>query len=177
MQAVPELARQAKELYVFQRTPSSVDARNNIETESAWAASLEPGKFNVYLLGDLDAGAFRQGELATLAATVASGQTPPKDPEPAGGSTAEAPLEKVLKEAINDPTGRQTVYIEADGRLAREIRVTDLRLNPAIPSEIMDLEALKASVTAIDMNTPQGQKQEAVDEVQQAVQDFQKKFE
>ena len=69
------------------------------------------------------------------------------------------------------------VIFYTGGRLTREIRVTNLRLNPAIPSEIMDLEALKASVTAIDVDTPQGQKQEAVDEVQQAVQDFQKKFE
>lgn len=69
------------------------------------------------------------------------------------------------------------VVFYTDGILAREIRVADLRLNPSIPSEMMDLEALKASVAAIDADTPQGQKQEAVEEVQQAVQDFQKKFE
>lgn len=69
------------------------------------------------------------------------------------------------------------VVFYTDGILAREIRVTDLRLNPSIPPEMMDLEALKASVTAIDADTPQGQKQEAVEAVQQAVQDFQKKFE
>ena len=41
----------------------------------------------------------------------------------------------------------------------------------------MDLEALKASVALHNADTPQGQKQEAVEAVQQAVQDFQKKFE
>ena len=64
-----------------------------------------------------------------------------------------------------------------NGRLAREIRVADLRINPSIPSDLMDLEALKASVAAKTAETPQGQKQEAVEAVQQAVQDFQKKFE
>ena len=43
IQCVPPLAASAKELYVFQRTPSSVDARNNGPTDPAWAASLEPG--------------------------------------------------------------------------------------------------------------------------------------
>ena len=64
-----------------------------------------------------------------------------------------------------------------NGRLAREIRVADLRLNPSIPSALMDLEALKASVTLQEAGTSQGQKQEAVEAVQKAVQDFQKKFE
>jgi cation diffusion facilitator CzcD-associated flavoprotein CzcO len=43
IQAVPHLGEWAKELYVFQRTPSSVDVRNNAETDPAWAASLKPG--------------------------------------------------------------------------------------------------------------------------------------
>ena len=43
VQAVPHLARGAKELYIFQRTPSSVDARNNSKTDMAWAASQEAG--------------------------------------------------------------------------------------------------------------------------------------
>ena len=69
------------------------------------------------------------------------------------------------------------VDFSINGRLAREIRVTDLRLNPSIPADMMDLEALKASVALNNTDTPQGKKQDAVDEVQQAVQDFQKKFE
>ena len=68
------------------------------------------------------------------------------------------------------------VRFSVNGRPAREIRVTDLRNNPAIPSALMDLEALKASVTS-STDTPIGNKQEAVEAVQQAVQDFQKKFE
>jgi cation diffusion facilitator CzcD-associated flavoprotein CzcO len=43
IQCVPHLGASAKELYVFQRTPSSVDVRNNAETDPAWAASLTPG--------------------------------------------------------------------------------------------------------------------------------------
>ena len=43
VQCVPPLAASAKHLYVFQRTPSSVDARNNRPTDPAWASSLQPG--------------------------------------------------------------------------------------------------------------------------------------
>jgi len=43
VQCVPHLAEGAKELFVFQRTPSSIDVRGNRETDPEWAASLEPG--------------------------------------------------------------------------------------------------------------------------------------
>ena len=43
VQCIPHLAESAEHLYVFQRTPSSVDVRNNRETDPDWAATLEPG--------------------------------------------------------------------------------------------------------------------------------------
>jgi len=43
VQCVPHLGAGAKRLYVFQRTPSSIDVRNNRPTDPEWAASLEPG--------------------------------------------------------------------------------------------------------------------------------------
>jgi cyclohexanone monooxygenase len=43
IQCVPRVARYAGQLYVFQRTPSSVDLRGNSETDPEWWASLEPG--------------------------------------------------------------------------------------------------------------------------------------
>ena len=43
VQAVPNLAAAAKELYVFQRTPSSIDIRDDWETDQEWASTLEPG--------------------------------------------------------------------------------------------------------------------------------------
>jgi cyclohexanone monooxygenase len=43
IQVVPFLGRHAKHLYVFQRTPSSVDARGNTPTDPEWARSLKPG--------------------------------------------------------------------------------------------------------------------------------------
>ena len=43
VQCVPHLAESAQELHVFQRTPSSIDVRNNRPTDPEWAASLEPG--------------------------------------------------------------------------------------------------------------------------------------
>ena len=43
VQAIPHLARSAKHLYVFQRTPSSIDPRDNRPTDPEWAKSLKPG--------------------------------------------------------------------------------------------------------------------------------------
>jgi cation diffusion facilitator CzcD-associated flavoprotein CzcO len=43
VQCIPHLARSAKELLVFQRTPSSVDARNNHDIDPEWFATLQPG--------------------------------------------------------------------------------------------------------------------------------------
>ena len=58
VQCIPHLGEWAKQLYVFQRTPSSIDERNNHETDQAWAKSLEPGwqqkrmdNFNVLVSG------------------------------------------------------------------------------------------------------------------------------
>jgi cyclohexanone monooxygenase len=58
VQCVPHLGEAAGELFVFQRTPSSIDVRNNRPTDPDWANSLEPGwqqkrmnNFNVLVSG------------------------------------------------------------------------------------------------------------------------------
>ncbi len=43
IQCVPFLGEHARQLYVFQRTPSSVDLRGNKPTDEDWYQSLEPG--------------------------------------------------------------------------------------------------------------------------------------
>jgi cation diffusion facilitator CzcD-associated flavoprotein CzcO len=43
IQATPYLGRYAKQLYVVQRTPSTVDERVNPPTDLEWATSLKPG--------------------------------------------------------------------------------------------------------------------------------------
>ena len=62
VQCVPHLGAGAKQLYVFQRTPSSIDVRNNRPTDPDWAASLEPGwqqkrmdNFNILVSGGMQA--------------------------------------------------------------------------------------------------------------------------
>jgi cyclohexanone monooxygenase len=58
VQCIPHLAEGAEHLYVFQRTPSSVDVRANRPTDPKWSASLQPGwhkqrmdNFNVLVSG------------------------------------------------------------------------------------------------------------------------------
>jgi cation diffusion facilitator CzcD-associated flavoprotein CzcO len=43
VQAIPRLAKAAKELFVFQRTPSGIDFRNDRPTDPEWASSRRPG--------------------------------------------------------------------------------------------------------------------------------------
>jgi cation diffusion facilitator CzcD-associated flavoprotein CzcO len=43
IQIVPYLGRYAKQVYVLQRTPSTVDIRQNPPTDPEWARSLKPG--------------------------------------------------------------------------------------------------------------------------------------
>jgi len=43
VQCIPHVGASAKDLYVFQRTPSSIDVRANRPTDLAWATSLKPG--------------------------------------------------------------------------------------------------------------------------------------
>ena len=43
VQAVPGLGEAARELYVFQRTPSSIDIRDDHPTDPNWARKLKPG--------------------------------------------------------------------------------------------------------------------------------------
>ena len=58
VQCIPHLGEWAKELFVFQRTPSSIDVRDNCDTDPAWAASLKEGwqarrqeNFNILVAG------------------------------------------------------------------------------------------------------------------------------
>jgi cation diffusion facilitator CzcD-associated flavoprotein CzcO len=60
IQCIPHLAEHAEHLYVFQRTPSSIDRRDNRPTDPEWAASLQPGwqrhrmdNFNTLVSGGL----------------------------------------------------------------------------------------------------------------------------
>ena len=43
IQCVPHVAKHAQQLYVFQRTPSSVDIRGNSPTDPEWSKTLGPG--------------------------------------------------------------------------------------------------------------------------------------
>ncbi len=58
VQCVPHLGEGTEQLFVFQRTPSSIDLRNNRPTDPEWANSLQPGwqqhrmdNFNILVSG------------------------------------------------------------------------------------------------------------------------------
>ncbi|MDO8362460.1 MAG: NAD(P)/FAD-dependent oxidoreductase [Actinomycetota bacterium] len=65
VQCIPHLARDAKELYVFQRTPSSIDVRNNHPIDPEWFATLQPGWQQRWLVNfaTLQSGGFADEDL------------------------------------------------------------------------------------------------------------------
>lgn len=50
VQCIPHLSRAAGELFVFQRTPSAIDTRNNHPIDPAWFSQLQPGWQNEWLM-------------------------------------------------------------------------------------------------------------------------------
>jgi cation diffusion facilitator CzcD-associated flavoprotein CzcO len=65
VQCIPHLARDAKALFVFQRTPSSIDIRNNKSIEPDWFETLESGWQQKWLLNfaTLQTGGFADEDL------------------------------------------------------------------------------------------------------------------
>ncbi len=69
VQAIPHLGANARELYVFQRTPSSVDLKNDWPTDPEWARKLEPGwqaARRELALREQEPGPERRGKLAAI---------------------------------------------------------------------------------------------------------------
>ena len=65
VQCIPQLARDSAELFVFQRTPSSIDVRNNHAIDPEWFATLQPGWQQEWLINfaTLQTGGFADVDL------------------------------------------------------------------------------------------------------------------
>ncbi len=116
VQCVPHLGEGAEQLYVFQRTPSSIDVRNNRPTDPEWAASLEPGwqtermeNFNSLVSGMPAAERPRRRRLdrhhrqAARRASSARARTPTSRPR----ASARADGARRLREDGGDPRARR----------------------------------------------------------------------
>ncbi|WP_369202392.1 flavin-containing monooxygenase [Streptomyces sp. PU-14G] len=121
IQCVPHLGADAGQVYVFQRTPSSVDVRGNRPTDPAWAAALTPGWQHR-----------RRDNFLTL---VTGGQ--PEEDLVDDGWTHTARLQQKLIPSRDHrhlpPQVREQAYELADFRKMNEIRerVSDLVEDPA----------------------------------------------
>ena len=65
VQCIPHLSAAAGELFVLQRTPSSIDIRNNHDIDPAWFGELEPGWQDQWLMNftTLQTGGFADEDL------------------------------------------------------------------------------------------------------------------
>ncbi len=121
IQAVPHLGRDAGEVFVFQRTPSTVDVRDNAPTEPGFADTREPGwqqkrmdNFNILMDGgaqDEDLVGDRWTELAWgLHEALANHPNPAElAPEEIGALAERVDLKKMerirgrIDEVVEDP--------------------------------------------------------------------------
>lgn len=103
VQIVPNVAKYAKELYVYQRTPSSIDVRGNRPTDPAWAKSLKPGwqkermdNFNLIVNGAiLPEDHVQDGWTDILQKLLARGAQDATDPEKAAADRQMADFDKM----------------------------------------------------------------------------------
>ena len=90
VQCVPHLAKYARHLYVFQRTPSSVDERGNRPTDLEWVKTLTPGwqvrrmnNFNVLVSGGYQEEDLVHDGWTDIIRSLGSGPILPAQNEPA----------------------------------------------------------------------------------------------
>jgi len=108
VQCVPHLARSCGELFVFQRTPSSIDIRNNRPIDAEWFATLEPGWQAEWLLNftTLQTGGFADADL------VMDGWT----------DLAQRIRDKAIENGDFTPEGLEKAYHDSDDEKMHEIR-------------------------------------------------------
>jgi len=108
VQCIPHLAASAGELFVFQRTPSSIDVRNNSDTDPAWFSTLEPGWQRDWLLNftTLQTGGFTDEDL------VMDGWT----------DISQRIRDKAIENGDFSPEGLTQAYHDSDDEKMTEIR-------------------------------------------------------
>ncbi|SMQ48755.1 unnamed protein product [Zymoseptoria tritici ST99CH_3D7] len=105
VQIVPNVGKYAKSLHVFQRTPSSIDYRNNKPTDPSWSQGLEKGwqkermdNFNLIVNGAiLDKDLVQDGWTEILQMLLARRKADSTDPEAAAAERQLADFEKMNK--------------------------------------------------------------------------------
>jgi cyclohexanone monooxygenase len=104
IQAVPPLARDAQHLFVVQRTPSSVDVRNNAPTDPEWAANLTLGwqkrrieSFTAQFTDRLDIANEVDDGWTALANSIRAKLAAGRSPSEVGAMLQEADFEKMIE--------------------------------------------------------------------------------
>ncbi|MDG1695028.1 MAG: NAD(P)/FAD-dependent oxidoreductase [Ilumatobacter sp.] len=121
VQCVPHLAQACGELFMFQRTPSSIDIRNNKPTDPEWFQTLEPGWQKKWLenFTTLQTGGFTDEDL------VMDGWT----------DISQRIRDKLLSSPEPDlsPAGMLQAYHDSDDEKMVEVRA---RVNQVVEDEI-----------------------------------------
>jgi cyclohexanone monooxygenase len=127
VQCVPHLARAAGELFVFQRTPSSIDVRNNHPIDPDWFETLEPGWQEQWLMNFtiLQTGGFADEDLVKDGWTDISQRIRDKVMEhPEWGFTPEA-MERAYHESDDEKMAEIRQRVDAvieDPRTAEALK-------------------------------------------------------
>lgn len=126
IQCVPFLAESAGELLVFQRTPSSVFARNNQLTDARWAASLSSG--------------WQQPRMREFEHVVHGGNAEPND---AGDGVAQ------LMRRLYSSDQPAAAGPQAPAQAALRMELRDLQLMDELRARVDDIVADPATAAAL----------------------------
>jgi cation diffusion facilitator CzcD-associated flavoprotein CzcO len=130
VQCVPHLARACRELFVFQRTPSSVDARGNLPMDPDWfAATALPG--------------WQERWLDNFVANMSAGEWPAEDLVNDGWTDLAKRIRGKMSAPRSSPASFQDLL--ADFELADHEKMSEIRARvDAIVADRAKAERLKA---------------------------------
>ena len=130
VQCVPHLARACRELYVFQRTPSSVDVRDNQPIDPGWFAGIAaPG--------------WQERWLDNFAANMSAGEFPAEDLVSDGWTDLAKRIRGRLAAPRTDPASFEDLL--ADFEIADLEKMSEIRARvDAIVADPVTAEQLKA---------------------------------
>lgn len=115
VQCIPALGRDSGELFVFQRTPSAIDERNNVPIDPDWFATLEPGwqeewrrNFTI-----LQTGGFTETDLVQDGWTDISKRIRDRVVDKVGAGTGDLGLEELFRLAYEESDDEKMTEIRA----------------------------------------------------------------
>ena len=109
VQIIPRVGAASKALYVFQRTPSAIDIRDDYATDKEWAASLQPGWQKERRMTHMRGPAAHGRGIDRALETAARGEDPPAEEPEHRAHDAHSPARRRDRQGQGDGGGAEAL--------------------------------------------------------------------